>query len=159
MEGKEFFLFAGMFHFSMAQNNENALSFEQRWHAASNIKLMSAFLDFLLGNQAECMQSQMQDRKLNRTQHLINRRCLQEEVSVQSSLYSLNCFREHHAQKTFLHKFGLGKLDGMTIFITDFMQIYKPFCNLWVKSSSAVPRRGEEIIFPNTKNYWEAAAK
>lgn len=49
----------------------------------------------------------------------------------------------------------------LTIFRTGFLQLCKPFCNLWVKGTPVLIFQGEErdVIIPNTKDYWEAAAK
>lgn len=42
------------------------------------------------------------------------------------------------------------------------MQLYKTFCNLWVKVTPVLLFQGEEwdVIIPNIpKNYWQAAVK
>jgi len=49
----------------------------------------------------------------------------------------------------------------LAIFRTDFRQLYKPFCSLWVKGTPVLlfQGKGGDVIILNTENHWEAAAK
>jgi len=60
-----------------------------------------------------------------------------------------------------LCKLELGKMKRLAIFRTDFRQLYKPFCSLWVKGTPVLlfQGKGGDVIILNTENHWEAAAK